>query len=67
MKAIFIIFPHIVLVDVNNAIKQGEISFRMFQMISYISSILVWDQMAERLGSRTINHKVVGSIPGCAK
>ena len=23
--------------------------------------------MAERLGSRAINHKVVGSIPGCAK
>ena len=24
-------------------------------------------QMAERLGSRAINQKVVGSIPGCAK
>ena len=36
----------------------------MYECVYAISGV---DQIAERLGSQTINQKVVGSIPGCAK
>ena len=48
-------------------LKMGPVKGPVLGSRWELASLRQWGQMAERVGSRAVNQKVVGSIPGRAK